>query len=93
MSPAPPLEPSTASYRVIPSLALSRSLRPPCPWAPLAPASLPVCLQASSSGHPHIIAQFLLSETLDNAIALLQTGAHHPPEMGLIPLNVSPFPM
>ncbi|GLC41526.1 hypothetical protein PLESTM_001206000 [Pleodorina starrii] len=49
--------------------------------------------QSSESSHPHIIAQFLLNETLDHAIALLRSGAKHPPEMGLIPLDVSPFPI
>ncbi|KXZ43950.1 hypothetical protein GPECTOR_77g46 [Gonium pectorale] len=43
--------------------------------------------------HPHIVAQFLLDATLDNAVALLASGACHPPELGLLPLEVSPFPI
>ncbi|KAG2495890.1 hypothetical protein HYH03_006128 [Edaphochlamys debaryana] len=43
--------------------------------------------------HPHIVVQFLLNSTLDNAIALLQMGGKHPPELGLLPLDVSPFPV
>ncbi|GLI61100.1 hypothetical protein VaNZ11_003381, partial [Volvox africanus] len=51
------------------------------------------CSDASSCSHPNIVAQFLLSETLNHAIALLRSGARHPPELGLIPLDVSPFPI
>ncbi|KAG2437227.1 hypothetical protein HXX76_005890 [Chlamydomonas incerta] len=48
---------------------------------------------SATVSHPHIVVQFLLNSTLDNAIALLQTGASHPPELGLLPLEVSPFPV
>ncbi|PNW87416.1 hypothetical protein CHLRE_02g146300v5 [Chlamydomonas reinhardtii] len=48
---------------------------------------------SATVNHPHIVVQFLLNSTLDNAIALLQTGASHPPELGLLPLEVSPFPV
>lgn len=62
------------------------------PDHPTASSALPR-LQSATVNHPHIVVQFLLNSTLDNAIALLQTGASHPPELGLLPLEVSPFPV
>lgn len=47
----------------------------------------------SSVPHPHMVVQFHGHGALDNAIALLGAGRHHPPQLGLLPLEVSPFPM